>query len=386
MARSRRSCSSLVSRSKWGVSSVRPSGKPGPFPDLVYAYHFDASLYAAYLRRYAEARGVERVEGMIQEVERDRVNGDIIALKLDGERRIEGSFFIDCTGFRSLLIGGALGVGYQDWSRFLPCDRALAVPCARSEAFRPYTQSLARDAGWQWRIPLQHRTGNGYVYCSQFISDEDAASALLANLDGEPQADPRPIRFTAGRRDEAWSHNCLALGLAAGFMEPLESTSIHLIQSSLARFVKLLPASPAGPSTRNAFNRMTATEWEHIRDFLALHYRANRRIGEPFWDYCRNLPVTDSLAAKISLFEESGGILREESDLFTEEAWSQVMTGQGIVAGSYSPLARTVDRDDLAQYLATLADGCRRKAETLPTHAQFVAAMAGQAGATPERV
>ena len=356
----------------------RPSGRPGPFPDLAYAYHFDASLYAAYLRRYAEARGVRRVEGMIEKVERDGASGDITSLRLDGERSVAGSFFIDCTGFRSLLLGGALGVEFQDWSRFLPCDRALAVPCARSDAFRPYTQSIARQAGWQWRIPLQHRTGNGHVYCSQFISDDEAAETLLSNLDGEAQGDPRPIRFTAGMRGVVWSHNCVALGLAAGFMEPLESTSIHLIQSSLARLIKLLPGAHAGDATRRAFNTMTATEWEQIRDFLVLHYRANQRVGEPFWNHCRELPMSDSLAAKIELYEESGGILREDGELFTEEAWSQVMTGQGLVAGSCSPLARTVEPDELGKYLETIAEGYRRKAATLPSHAEFVEAVVGK--------
>ena len=351
-----------------------PSGRPGPFPDLVYAYHFDASLYAAFLRRYAEARGVRRVEGIIRGVERDGQSGDIVALEMDGERRVEGSFFIDCTGFRALLLGDALQTGFDDWSRYLPCDRALAVPCARSAAFRPYTQALARKAGWQWRIPLQHRTGNGHVYCSQFISDDEAAAVLLSNLDGEAGGEPRPIRFTTGRRAEAWSHNCVALGLAAGFMEPLESTSIHLVQSSLARLVKLLPDGPAGPKTRTAFNELTDLEWAQIRDFLVLHYRANQRLGEPFWDHCRTLPLSDSLAGKIALYEESGAIVREDGELFTEEAWSQVMTGQGIVAGSFSPLARTVERDELAKYLATLAEGYRRKAEALPSHADFVAA------------
>ncbi|HXG81017.1 MAG TPA: tryptophan halogenase family protein [Sphingomicrobium sp.] len=364
----------------------RPSGRTGAIPDLVYAYHFDASLYAVYLRHYAERRGVRHVEGLIQSVERDGESGDIVALALDGERRIEGSLFIDCTGFRSLLLGQALGVGYRDWSRYLPCDRALAVPCERSESFRPYTQSLARPAGWQWRIPLQHRTGNGHVYCSEYMSDDEAAAMLLANLDGEPQADPRPIRFTAGQREQLWSHNCVALGLAAGFMEPLESTSIHLVQSSLARLIKLLPDDPAGPATRAAFNRMTATEWEQIRDFLVLHYRANQRVGEPFWDHCRNLPMSDLLAAKFALFEESGGILREEGELFTEEAWSQVMIGQGVEVGSFSPLARTVDRDELAKYLATLAEGYRRKAATLPTHAQFVAGVVSESAQLREKV
>jgi tryptophan halogenase len=352
-----------------------PEGQQNPMLGLVHAYHFDASLFAAYLRGYAEQRGVTRVEGKIESVERNPETGDIAALLLDSERRVEGSFFLDCTGFRSLLLGQTLGVPFHDWSNFLPCDRAFAVPSARNEAFRPYTQSIARQAGWQWRIPLQHRTGNGHVYCSSFIGDDEAASILLANLDGEQLDDPRPLRFTAGQRAEALSHNCLALGLAAGFMEPLESTSIHLIQTSIARLLKFLPQQTVGQAARDKFNKLTASEWERIRDFLILHYKANRRVGEPFWDQCREMPIPSSLAEKIALFEEAAIITREEDELFTEEGWGQVMIGQGLEPRSFSPLAEAIPQDELAAYLAKIADTYRRAAEALPTHAEFVDSM-----------
>jgi tryptophan halogenase len=360
-----------------------PEGPENPMLGLVHAYHFDASLFAAFLRRYAEARGVIRIEGKIEKVERDPESGDITALSLDEERRVEGGFFVDCTGFRSLLLGQTLGVPFQDWSYYLPCNRALAVPCARSDAFRPYTQSIARKAGWQWRIPLQHRTGNGHVYCSDFISDDEAASVLLGNLDGEALDDPRPLRFTAGQRARVWSHNCLALGLAAGFMEPLESTSIHLIQTSIARLLKFLPEQSVGPAAQDKFNRLTSIEWERIRDFLILHYRANRRVGEPFWDRCRDITMPDSLAEKIALFEEAAIINRDEDELFTEEGWGQVLIGQGIEPRSYSPLALVVPHEELAGYLAKLADTYRRAASALPSHAQFVDAMVARTSAKP---
>ena len=365
----------------------RVAGPEGPRDQalsLVHAYHFDASLFAAFLRSYAEERGVVRIEGKIEHVERDSNSGDISALLLDAQRRVEGSFFIDCTGFRSLLIGQTLGVGYRDWSNHLPCDRALAVPCKRSDSFRPYTQSLARKAGWQWRIPLQHRTGNGHVYCSDFVSDDEASAILLDNLDGEALDVPRPLRFIAGQRERVWSHNCVALGLAAGFMEPLESTSIHLIQSSLARLLKFLPLHTAGSTVRDKFNQLTTTEWEQIRDFLIFHYKANRRVGEPFWDQCRTMEIPDTLAEKIALFEEAAIISRDEGELFTEEGWGQVMIGQGLEPRSFSALTERIPRDELASYLKTLADTYRHAANALPTHAEFVAAMVTRASANPQ--
>lgn len=347
-------------------------------PELAYAYHFDASLFAQMLREYAEERGVRRIEGLIVDVERDGQTGDVTALALNGERRAPGNFFIDCTGFRSILLGKTLGVSYLDWSRWLPCNSALAVPCESSDAFRPYTQALARGAGWQWRIPLQHRTGNGHVYCSSFVSDDEAASALLANLDGAPLADPRPIRFTSGRREQFWSHNCLALGLAAGFMEPLESTSIHLVQSALGRLLNLMPGDVAQLScARETFNRVSAIEWARVRDFITLHYLANARHGEPFWDECRHMEPPATLAEKIALFREAGLFIREEDELFLDDSWGQVMIGQGIMPASWSPLADNVPGEDIGPFLDSLARSYRLKAETLPTHRQFVASMVG---------
>ncbi len=347
-------------------------------PDLAYAYHFDAALFAAMLRDYAEERGVKRVEGMILDVERDAESGALTALLLNGERRVAGTFFIDCTGFRSVLLGKTLGVPYVDWSQWLPCDSALAVPCESSDAFRPYTQAMSRPTGWQWRIPLQYRTGNGHVYCSRFMSDDEAASILLANLDGKPLADPRPIRFTSGRRETFWSHNCVALGLAAGFMEPLESTSIHLVQSSIGRLLNVLPGDLARTAqARETFNRLTRIEWARVRDFIVLHYFANAREDDPFWDECRRMEIPDTLAEKIALFREAGLFMREEDELFLDDSWSQVMIGQGITPESWSPLADNVPGDDIGPFLESLANSYRVKAGTLPAHRQFVSTMVG---------
>jgi tryptophan halogenase len=353
-------------------------------PELAYAYHFDASLFAKMLRNYAEDLGVRRAEGMILDVERDSESGDITALALNGERRLGGNLFIDCTGFRSVLLGQTLGVPYLDWSNWLPCNSALAVPCESSDAFRPYTQAMARPAGWQWRIPLQHRTGNGHVYCNSFISDDEATAILLANLDGKPLADPRPIRFTSGRRETFWSHNCVALGLAAGFMEPLESTSIHLVQSAIGRLLNVLPNDLGRVSSaRDYFNRLGTIEWARIRDFITLHYFANQRHGE-FWDLCRNMTVPDTLAEKITLFREAGLVVREEEELFLDDSWGQVMIGQGIEPQGWSPLADNVPGEDIGPFLDSLANSYRVKAESLPSHRQFVAAMVGEPVKEPQ--
>jgi tryptophan halogenase len=355
-------------------------GRDSKPTELAYAYHFDAALFAQMLRDYAEEKGVRRIEGLIEQVERDGETGDIRALRLDRDREIAGSFFIDCTGFRSLLLGDALGVPFVDWRRFLPCDTALAVPSETRPELRPYTQSMARPAGWQWRIPLQHRTGNGHVFCSEFMSVDEASDLLLANVEGKPLADPRPIRFTSGHREEFWSHNCVALGLAAGFMEPLESTSIHLVQSGLGRLLTLLSGDLSGVSAaRAAFNRLSVIEWQRIRDFIVLHYAANDRIGEPFWDHCRAIELPATLAEKIALFREAGAFVREEDELFLDDSWGQVMLGQGIIPQSWSPLADNVPGQDVGPFLDTLAKACRVKAETLPSHRDFVTSMTGDA-------
>jgi tryptophan halogenase len=330
------------------------------------------------LRDYAEERGVKRVEGLIESVERDGESGDIRALRLDRDRTIAGSLFIDCTGFRSLLLGQTLDIPFIDWRRYLPCDTALAVPSENPDALRPYTQTTARPAGWQWRIPLQHRTGNGHVFCSEFMSVDEASALLLANVEGKALDDPRPIRFVAGHRREFWSRNCVGLGLAAGFMEPLESTSIHLVQSGLARLLNVLSGDLTDmTASRDTFNRLSVIEWQRIRDFIVLHYVANERVGEPFWDHCRSIPIPDTLAEKIALFRESGNFMREEDELFLDDSWGQVMLGQGIAPQSWSPLADNVPAADVGPFLQTLAQACEGRAAALPTHRAFVEAMVG---------
>ena len=341
-------------------------------PPLVHAYHFDAGLYAAYLRRYAEARGVVRIEGRIAGVNRDGASGDITTLALDGGAAVSGQLFIDCSGFRGLLIEQTLGAGYEDWSQWLACDRAMAVPCASAGDFTPYTRSTARAAGWQWRIPLQHRTGNGYVYSSACVSDDEAAATLLANLDGEALADPRPLRFTAGRRKAVWVKNVVAIGLASGFLEPLESTSIHLIQSGIARLLQFMPDAGFDPHAVAEFNRQSACEIERIRDFIILHYKATTRDDTPFWRRARDMAIPADLAERIALFRATGHIRRDPDDLFTDLAWSQVMIGQGIVPAAHHPLARLLGDDDIAGFLGTLRQAIAGAVATLPSHSDFL--------------
>ncbi|UOR16766.1 tryptophan 7-halogenase [Qipengyuania aquimaris] len=348
-------------------------------PELPYAYHFDAGLYAAFLRRFAEARGVTRTEGLIENVERNGETGDIAALTLDGDRRIEGDLFIDCTGFRGLLIEGAMEAGFDDWSHLLPCDRAVAVPCSGGGDFTPYTRSIAREAGWQWRIPLQHRIGNGYVFSSAHISEDKAAETLLANLDGEADGTPRVLKFTTGKRRRQWVGNCVALGLAAGFMEPLESTSIHLVQSALARVLQLLPSGRPDPALVDHFNAQADFEWTRIRDFLVLHYWANGREGQPFWDAMRALDLPDPLSAKIAQWRAGGHIHREHEELFTEVAWFQVLAGQGVEADSYNPLADAVPENELVGLLASTEEQMVRAANAMPQHVEVLGKLVSQA-------
>ncbi len=340
---------------------------------LAYAYHFDASLYAKYLRAYSEERGVTRTEGIVQSVKRDAESGDITAITLDSGTTVSGDFFIDCTGFRSILLGGQLGVGYQDWSKWLPCDRAQAVPSERLETLPPYTRATAKSAGWQWRIPLQHRTGNGHVYSSGFISDDEAGEVLLAGLDTKALDDPRPIRFTTGRREQFWSHNCAALGLSSGFLEPLESTSIHLIQSQVSRLIQLFPRGKNADAERDEYNRRCAAEFEQIRDFLVLHYHQTEREDSEFWRYCKNMEIPDSLNHKRELFASSGRLGRDVDDLFREASWVQVMLGQGITPATYDPMADAITDQQLSEFLSNLRTIIERAVGTLPTHADYIA-------------
>lgn len=337
-----------------------------------YAFHFDASLYAAFLRRYAEARGVTRHEGIIAGVDRDTQTGDVAAVIMDDGRRIASDLFVDCSGFAGLLIEKTLGAGYEAWQHWLPCDRALAVPSTNRSAPVPYTRALARTAGWQWQIPLQHRVGNGYVYASHHLSDDAAADALIANLPGDALADPRPLRFVAGRRKSVWSHNVIAIGLSSGFLEPLESTSIHMIQSGIERLLKHLPGPDAGPAARVWFNADARREIELIRDFIILHYHANGR-DEPFWRERRDTPPPDSLTDRIALFRECGQIARRDGDLFTDQAWQQVLIGQGILPRTLHPLTSLVSAEDTAGFLDTTRRVVASVASAMPTHADFIA-------------
>ncbi len=341
---------------------------------LAYAYHFDASRYALFLRDYAEGRGVTRTEGIVESVERDGESGDFTAISLKGGQQVTGDFFIDCTGFRALLLGETLGVGYQDWSKWLPCDRALAVPSERLETLVPYTRATARDAGWQWRIPLQHRTGNGHVYSSGFTTDDKAAETLLAGLDTKPLGDPRPIRFTTGRREAFWAHNCAAIGLSSGFLEPLESTSIHLIQSHVSRLIQLFPGHADAAAEREEYNRRCAAEFAQIRDFLILHYHRTDREDSEFWRYCKHMAVPESLTHKIALFGASGRVGRDVDDLFQNASWVQVMLGQGIVPAGYDPMADQIAPAQLAEFLANLKTITARAVASLPTHEQYLQA------------
>jgi len=338
-----------------------------------YAYHFDAGLYARYLRATAEAHGVCRTEGKVTGVHLRGKDGFIQALSLESGERIEADFFIDASGFRGLLIEQALHTGYEDWSHWLPCDRAVAVPCERAGELTPYTVSSAREAGWQWRIPLQHRTGNGYVYCSRFISEDEAARTLLDHLDGRALAEPRLLKFTTGRRKKFWNRNCLAVGLAGGFMEPLESTSIQLIQTALARLVEMFPDMNFDATLTDEYNRVTGQEFERIRDFLILHYCATERADAPLWNYCRAMSIPDSLQHKIDVFRTCGRVPLYSEESYQEPSWVSIFLGQHVYPKRYDPLVDNIDTERLQRGLLHRRNSIRKLAEGLPTHRDFIA-------------
>ena len=333
-----------------------------------YAYHFDASLYARFMRDFATGRGVRRTEGRVVDVRLAPENGDIVSLVLQSGEVVEGDLFIDCSGFAGLLIDKALKAGWEDWTDWLPCDRAWAVPCARSADFTPYTRSTAREAGWQWRIPLQHRTGNGYVFSSAFISEDRAAETLLANLDGPTLADPKLLRFRAGRRRESWRRNCVAIGLASGFLEPLESTSIYLVQAAITQVLKLFSAGAVDDRLRNEFNRTVDIEYARVRDFLILHYHANIREGEPLWDYTRAMDVPDSLKASMALFRQRGYVQAYKDGLFSPLSWISVFNGQGLSPLGHNRMAETAPLDLVAEKLAELRERIAHAVAAMPGH------------------
>ncbi|WP_294261879.1 tryptophan halogenase family protein [uncultured Sphingomonas sp.] len=336
-----------------------------------YAFHFDAGLYARFLRRYAEAKGVVRVEGKVGHVALAGESGHIERVALADGRAIDADLFVDCSGFRGLLIEGALATGYEEWTHWLPCDRAVAVPSARVEAPIPYTRSTARDAGWQWRIPLQHRTGNGYVYCSAHLSDDAAAAALLGRLDAPALADPRHLRFVTGRRRLAWNRNVVAIGLSSGFLEPLESTSIHLIQAGISKLLALFPDRDFDPATIDEFNRVTGIETERIRDFLILHYKLTERTDAELWRYCAAMDVPDTLKLKLDHFRRHGRLVAREMDLFAPPSWLAVHIGQLNFPDGLDPLLdhRSVDARG---WLAKLRAAMAAEAARVPTHAEFI--------------
>ena|SRR5437660_1443524 len=345
-----------------------------PEANYAYAFQFDAALYAKYLRSYSEKRGVQRIEGKIVDVQLRGENGFIDAVVLQSGQRVEGDLFIDCSGFRALLIGQALKVPYVDWSHWLPCDGAWAVPCESVGPPTPYTRATAREAGWQWRIPLQHRTGNGYVFSSKFTSEEKARETLLSNLDGAPLGEPRLVKFTAGRRKEMWTKNCVSVGLSSGFLEPLESTSIHFIQVSVLALLRLFPDRDCGPLISEEYSRRIIAAFEAVRDFIIVHFHTTEREDTEFWRYCKYMSIPDSLAFKIEMFRKHGRVAVNAGDAgFGSRPWLSVMYNHGIVPESFPPLVLALDEAAMRAELAKVRTGVLRTVEKMPRHEEFIA-------------
>ncbi len=348
-----------------------------PMSGITYAFHFDAGLYAQYLGGLAKSFGVARVEGKIIKVNQRPEDGFIQSVSLENGDTIEGDLFVDCSGFRGLLIEETLKTGYHDWSHWLPCDRAIAVPSANvSKAAgggRPYTQSIAHSAGWQWRIPLQHRTGNGHVFSSQYMSEDEATNILLNNLEGEPVAEPRLIPFKTGMRKKFWNKNCVAVGLSSGFLEPLESTSIHIIQTSITKMMQLFPNADFDSEDIDEYNQQATFDFKRIRDFIILHYKATSRDDSDFWSYVRSMDIPDALAQKIALFKTNGRIFRSRTDLFNEPAWLQVLYGQGTTPKDYHPMADALTSEQLGDYMANIKKIIDSNVPKLPSQADFIA-------------
>ncbi|WP_018984394.1 tryptophan halogenase family protein [Salinimonas chungwhensis] len=342
-----------------------------PNNGLNYAYHIDATSYAKFLRQLSEKEGLTRIDAKIDKVNLRAADGFIESLDLDNGQHIEGDFFIDCTGFKGLLIEKAMHTGYEDWSHWLPCDSAVAVQTETTSAPLPYTRCIAHEAGWQWRIPLRHRVGNGMVYCSQYQSDDETIDKLLHNVEGNPLNDPRVIHFRTGRRRKQWNRNCLALGLASGFLEPLESTSIHLIQQGIVRFLRMFPTNGVVQEDINEFNTQADFDIEHIRDFIILHYHVTNRTDTPFWRHCRQMDVPESLRHRIDLFVKTGRVFREGSELF-DDSWQQVMIGQGLMPQAYHPIVNTMSRDELQALLNQVTTQISRTVNKLPPHEEYL--------------
>ncbi|MEI9928448.1 MAG: tryptophan halogenase family protein [Sphingomonas sp.] len=371
-------CMSAVAGLTGKMLRPGPEAK-APLKELFYAFHFDASLYGRYLRSYAEAAGVRRIEGKLVDTVINGETGHVDAVRMESGELVEGDLFIDCTGFRGLLIEQALKTGYEDWTHWIPNDRAYAVPCANPERLDPFTRATAHRVGWQWRIPLQHRTGNGIVYSSKYMSDDEAVATLLGNLDGEPLAEPQLIRFTTGRRKLSWNRNVIAMGLSSGFIEPLESTSIHLIQTAIAWLLALFPDRRFLDVERDEFNRVMKDKYEDIRNFIVLHYNATERNDSGFWDYCRTMTVPESLTRTLDLFHAKGRTFREGYDLFGITSWVAVMLGQNRWPEGYDPVVDALDEAKVAEAMEQLRQAYARTAQAMPTQNEFLAHIMGQA-------
>lgn len=372
-------CSVAAKQAKF----VLPDNNPkSVLSHLRYAYHFDASAYAAFLRKYAEQRGVIRIEGKIDHVAMHNDSGNLKSVTLAGGevagrevvggQVIEADFFFDCSGFKALLLDKTLGVKFNDWSHWLPCNRAQALACERTEPLVPFTISSAKTAGWQWRIPTQHRTGNGHIYSSEFMSDDDANQILMAGLDGKPLGDARTIHFQTGCREKFWYKNCVGLGLSSGFLEPLESTSIFLIQQGIARFISLYPDGQLSGVIQNEYNRLMTREFTQIRDFIILHYHATSRTDSAFWNYCRTMSIPDSLQQKIDLFRAGGRVFRDDQELFSKPSWIAVMLGQYIEPQVSDPILSGIPIDDIQRSLDSMKSAMQHAVGRLPSHAEFI--------------
>ena len=343
-----------------------------PNQNLNYAYHIDASLYAQFLRKIADEYGVVRQEGKIKRVEQHPESGYITALELDSGQRIEGDLFIDCTGFRGLLIEQTLNAGYEDWTHWLPSNSAVAVQTKSVGPPIPYTRAIARDVGWQWRIPLQHRVGNGIVFSSKHWSDDEAIDVLLNNIEGEPLTEPRVIKFQTGQRRRHWHKNCIAMGLSSGFIEPLESTSIHLIQRSIIRLMQMFPYDGVRQPDVDEFNNQMNYEIEHVRDFIILHYHVTERTDTPFWRQCRSMDIPESLTHRIELFKQTGRVFKIPTELFGENSWIQVMLGQGLIPEQYHPIVNMMDDEELEKFLTGIHGSVQELVKQLPEHQRFI--------------
>lgn len=337
-----------------------------------FAYHLDAGLYADFLRKHSLKHGVKRVEGKFTRVNIDEQNGNIKSLTMENGDEVVGDIFLDCTGFSGRLIEGALNTSYIPYGHYLPCDSAVAIQTEKVREPRPYTQAIAHDFGWQWRIPLQHRVGNGLVYCSRYTSDDEALNTLMSNLEGEAITEARAFKYKTGRRSKAWNKNCIAIGLAAGFLEPVESTSIHLAMSAVLRLMKLLPHGEVSTQVVDEYNRQFCEEMDRVRNFIIVHYKATERDDAPFWRYCRDMEVPPELQHRIDLFRSTGAMPLQEKELFQVDSWTQVLIGQRIEPEAYHPIADMMSKDELKSFLMGLESQVKQKVDQMPSHQEFI--------------